>query len=67
MHETTDRKPSQKKDDSEQNAAAESDATSKETVSDLEEKGAAGLGSSEADLEPSPDGWFDESKETGPI
>jgi len=71
MHETTEQERSKKNDDSEQNAAgADAKATSKETVSDLEEKENLGSSSSEADTGPSPDGAFDASdeiKDVGPM
>lgn len=53
---------------SEQGEGTESEATSKELLSDIEEN-EANTDSSGAELDPgpSPDGAFDESKETGPI
>jgi len=66
------RESSKKENDSEQEArAADSEATSKETLSDLEEKeGNVESSSSKLDPGPSPDGMLDESeeiKDAGPL
>ena len=67
MQESTGRESSTKQDDSKK----DSEATSKETLSDLEEnKKSVGSGSSKPDAGPSPDGALDESdefKDAGPI
>ena len=52
---------------SEQGEGAESEATSKDLLSDVEENEVDTGENSELDPGPSPDGAFDESKETGPI
>jgi hypothetical protein len=72
MQESADREPSKKGGDSEQDAAgADSEATSKETLSDLEENEAnVGSNTSEPGPESSPDGRLDESddiKDAGPM
>jgi hypothetical protein len=72
MQESTGRESSKKKNESEQEVAGEdSEATSKETLSDLEESEEnSGSSSSEIDPGPSPDGSFDESdelKDAGPM
>ena len=66
------RDSSKKGNDSEQGArGADSEATSKEKLSDLEEKeGNVESSSSKLDPGPAPDGMFDEAdeiKDTGPI
>lgn len=69
MQESTDRESSKNEGDSEQGASpVDSEATSKETLSDVEENEAnTDASGAELDPGPSPDGAFDESKETGPI
>lgn len=69
MQESTKRESSRNEGDSEQGASpADSEATSKETLSDVEEnEEGVGSGTSGTDSGPSPDGAFHESKETGPI
>ena len=66
MQESKDRESSKREDGSEQDAAgADSEATSKETVSDLQENETdVGSSSSKPDSGPSPDGALDESDET---
>jgi hypothetical protein len=66
MQESTGRESSKKENDSERDATgADSAATSKETLSDLEENEAdVGSSNSKPDPGPSPDGAFDESDET---
>lgn len=66
MQESTGRESSRKENDSERDATgADSEATSKETVSDLEKKeGDVGSSSSQPHPGPSPDGALDESDET---
>jgi hypothetical protein len=72
MQESTDRETSPKENDSEPDTSpADSEATSKETLSDVEEN-EANTDASGADLDPgpSPDGGFDESaeiKDAGPM
>lgn len=65
MQESTGRDSSKEENDSEQGArGADSGATSKETLSDLEEKeGNVESSSSKLDPGPSPDGMLDESDE----
>lgn len=72
MQESTGRESSKKENESEQDAAGEdSEATSKETLSDLEESEEnSGSSSAEIDPGPSPDGSFvesDELKDAGPM
>lgn len=72
MQESTGRELSKKENDSEQDAAgADSEATSKETLSDLEKNEEdVGSSSSKPDPGPSPDGALDESdeiKDAGPM
>jgi hypothetical protein len=69
MQEATDRESLKNEGDSDQSASpADSEAISKETLSDVEENEANTHASgAELDPGPSPDGAFDESKETGPI
>lgn len=72
MQESTGRESSIKENDSKQDAAgADSEATSKETLSDLEENEAdVGSSNSNPDAGPSPDGALDESdeiKDAGPM
>jgi len=69
MQESADRETSKKGVNSEPDAVGEdSEATTKETLSDLEENQKnVGTASSAPDPAPAPDGAFDESKETGPI
>ena len=65
MQESTRRESSKEEKDSKRAAGADSDATSKETLSDLEEnKENVGSSGSESDSGPSPDGALDESDET---
>lgn len=69
MQELIDQESSKDEGDSEQGASpADPEATSKETLSDVAEN-EANTDASVAELDPgpSPDGAFDESKETGPI
>ena len=65
MQESTGRESAKKENDSEQDAAgADSEATSKERLSDLEEtEEDIGSTSSELDPGPSPDGLLDEPDE----
>jgi hypothetical protein len=72
MQESTDRESSKKKNNSAQDAReADSEATSKETLSDIEENEAdPGANSAQSDRRPSPDGALDESaeiKDAGPM
>jgi hypothetical protein len=72
MQESTGRESSKKESEPEQNAAGEdSEATSKETLNDLEEtEEDSGSSSSATDPGPSPDGAFDEGnelKDAGPM
>ena len=72
MQESSGRESSKTKNDSEHDATgADSEATSKETLSDLEEKeGNVESGGSGPDPGPSPDGALDEPdeiKDAGPI
>lgn len=64
MPELAGHESSGKKTDSEQDAAgADSEATSKETLSDLEQNEEVGSSGSERDPGPSPDGELDDSDE----
>ena len=72
MQESSGRESSKKENDSEQDSAgADSEATSKEKLSDLEEnREDVGSGSSKPDPGPSPDGALDQSdeiKDAGPM
>jgi hypothetical protein len=71
MQESTGRESKKENDIEQDPAAADSEATSKETLRDLEEnEGNGGSSSSELDPGPSPDGGFDESdeiKDAGPM
>jgi len=69
MQESTGRESSIEQNDSEQDAAgAASDATSKETLNDLEENEEnVGSSSSDSDPGPSPDGARDERNESSEI
>jgi hypothetical protein len=71
MQESTGRELSMKENDSEPEAAeADSEATSKETLSDIEEEENVGSSSPESYPGPSPDGALDdrdESKDAGPM
>lgn len=65
MQKSTGRELSMKENDSEQDAAgADSEATSKETLSDLEgNEENVGSSSSDPDPGPSPDGGLDETRD----
>jgi hypothetical protein len=69
MLESTERESSKNEGEAEQGASpADSEATSKETLSDVAENEVnTDASGTEIDPGPSPDGAFDESKETGPI
>jgi hypothetical protein len=69
MQKSTERESSKNEGDSEQGASpADSEATSKETLSDVAENEVnTDAGGADLDPGPSPDGALDESKETGPI
>ncbi len=72
MQESTGRESSKKKNESEQEVAGEdSEATSKETLSDIEEtEQDSSLENPKDDLGPSPDGLLDEPdeiKDAGPM